>query len=127
MYQRRTTWLLSLGFGRHVVGPGSRIARGAQTRRLDVHGAPVPRGEIGEMWCEAVTLLQGLHVLRDENHFRTLRGSPPVLTIGTMLRSSAPRDLIDEGIPVTGTQHTKISPALRAKGKFRSMDNRTSV
>jgi long-chain acyl-CoA synthetase len=48
----------SLSFGRQA-GPVSRIAPGAQTRLLDVNGALVPRGEIGELWVHGPNVTVG--------------------------------------------------------------------
>jgi acyl-CoA synthetase (AMP-forming)/AMP-acid ligase II len=48
----------SLSFGRRA-GPVTRIAPGAQTRLLDVNGAPVPRGEIGELWVRGPNITVG--------------------------------------------------------------------
>jgi acyl-CoA synthetase (AMP-forming)/AMP-acid ligase II len=48
----------SLGFGRQA-GPVSRIAPGAQIRLVDVNGASVPPGEIGELWVHGPNVTVG--------------------------------------------------------------------
>ncbi|MEO6777727.1 MAG: AMP-binding protein [Kofleriaceae bacterium] len=63
-YGSTETGLVTLaGPGDHVSHPGTigKAMRGNQIRLLDDHGAPVPQGQVGELYARNSTLITGYH------------------------------------------------------------------